>query len=76
MRDVSYPSTELVADTSIRPTKDGLIAQPPASGEMRWLVAVAVAFFMVHIVAGTILMRASTNVATSSRYEEVSSLYD
>jgi hypothetical protein len=51
------------------------LARLPAPGEIGWLVAVAVAFITIHIVAGTIRLRASANEATTSRYE-VSPLYD
>jgi hypothetical protein len=43
---------------------------------MGWLVAVAVAFIIIHIAAGTIWLRASADGATTSRHDAVSSLYD
>jgi hypothetical protein len=48
----------------------------PAPSEMGWLVAVAVGFIIVHIVAGTIWLRASANETATSRHEPTSSLYD
>jgi hypothetical protein len=47
-----------------------------APGETGWLVAVALAFLLVHIVAGTICLRASANEAAPSRDEAASRLYD
>jgi hypothetical protein len=41
------------------------LARRPAPGEMGWLLAVALAFIVLHIIAGTIWQRASTNVATT-----------
>jgi hypothetical protein len=52
------------------------LAQLRAQGEMGWLVAVAVAFIIIHIAAGTIWLRASADGATTSRRDAVSSLYD
>ncbi|WP_283811544.1 hypothetical protein [Bradyrhizobium betae] len=43
---------------------------------MGWLLAVALAFLVIHIVAGTIWMRASANETTPSRPDVVSSSYD
>ena len=48
----------------------------PAPSETGWLVAVAVGFIIVHIVAGTIWLRASANETAASRREPTSSLYD
>ena len=59
-----------------RPAQARLTAQPPARNEMGWLVAVAVAFLTVHIVAGTIWMRASANEAVPTGHEAISPLYD
>jgi hypothetical protein len=59
-----------------RPAQAELAAQLPAPSEMGWLVAVAVAFFMIHIVAGTIWLRASAHEATTSGHEAISSSYD
>jgi hypothetical protein len=43
---------------------------------MGWLLAVALAFLLVHIVAGTICLRASANETAPSRDEAISPLYD
>jgi hypothetical protein len=43
---------------------------------MGWLVAVAVAFFMVHILAGTTWLHASANEAPTSQPEAISPLCD
>jgi hypothetical protein len=53
-----------------------LVARRPARNELGWLVAVALAFLVVHIVAGTIWMRASANETTPSRSDAISSSYD
>jgi hypothetical protein len=53
-----------------------MAGQPPAAGELGWLLAVAAAFFLIHIVAGTIRSPASSNETTSSGQEAISSLYD
>jgi hypothetical protein len=37
----------------------------PASGGMGWLLAVALAFIVMHIIGGTAWLRASANVATT-----------
>ncbi|MEH2495604.1 hypothetical protein V1294_002083 [Bradyrhizobium sp. AZCC 1678] len=57
-----------------RPAQPRLPAQPSARNEMGWLVAVAAAFLIIHIVAGTIWLRASVNETTAS--QAISSLYD
>jgi hypothetical protein len=59
-----------------RPAQARSVARPPARNEMGWLVAVALAFLVIHIVAGTIWMRASANETTTSRPEVISSSYD
>ena len=59
-----------------RPAPAKLAAQLPASSEIGWLAVVAVAFFVLHVLAGTIWMHASANQATTSGDEAVSSLYD
>jgi hypothetical protein len=41
------------------------LARLPASSEMGWLLAVALAFIVLHIIAGTIWLRASANIATT-----------
>lgn len=51
-------------------------AQLPAPGEMGWLVTAAVAFLVIHVVAGTILLRDSANAEAISRPEPASSQYD
>ncbi|WBL82197.1 hypothetical protein I3J27_17840 [Bradyrhizobium xenonodulans] len=53
-----------------------LVARSPARNEMGWLMAVALAFLVIHIVAGTIWMRASANETTTSRSDVISSSYD
>lgn len=52
------------------------VARRPARNEMGWLVAVALAFLLIHIVAGAIWMRASAKEATTSRSDVISSSYD
>jgi hypothetical protein len=52
------------------------LAQFPAQGEMGWLVAVAVAFIIIHIAAGAIWLRAPADVVITSPPDAVSSLYD
>jgi hypothetical protein len=59
-----------------RPAQAKRTTQLPAPGETGWLVAVALAFLLVHIVAGTICLRASANEAAPSRDEAASRLYD
>jgi hypothetical protein len=61
-----------------RPAQARSVARPPARNEMGWLVAVALAlaFLVIHIVAGTIWMRASANETTTSRPEVISLSYD
>jgi hypothetical protein len=56
------------------PAQTRLAAQLPARNEMGWLVAVAAAFLIIHIVAGTNWLRASANETTT--YQAISSLYD
>jgi len=41
------------------------LARLPASSEMGWLGAVALAFIVMHIIGGTIWLRASANAATT-----------
>jgi hypothetical protein len=48
----------------------------PSSNEMGWLLAVAAAFLIVHIVALTILGRASTSEAMNYQPETISLLCD
>jgi len=48
----------------------------PSSNEMGWLLAVAAAFLIVHIVALTILGRASTSETTNYQPETISLLCD
>jgi hypothetical protein len=43
---------------------------------MGWLVAVVLAFLAVHIVAGTIMMRASADEGRVSAHPIVSVVYD
>jgi hypothetical protein len=57
-------------------TQAGLAAQPSARQEMGWLVAVALAFLVVHIVAGTIMMRPPANNNTATGHDVVSGVYD
>jgi hypothetical protein len=59
-----------------RPAQARLAARLPAPNWMGWPVAVAVAFLVIHVIAGTIWLRASANEATTSRQEAISSLYD
>jgi len=59
-----------------RPAQAKSAARLPAPSEMGWLVAVAAAFLMIHIVAGTTWLCASANEATTSRHQAISSLYD
>ncbi len=75
MRNVSHLPTGSAPNTAIRPPKRA-VDQPPAAGEMRWVLAIAAAFFLIHIVAGTIRSQASANETTSSEHEAISSLYD
>jgi hypothetical protein len=58
-----------------RPPQAKLATQLPATSEMGWLVAVALAFLLIHIAAG-IWLRAPANEATTSGHEALSSLYD
>ncbi len=58
------------------PAEARLTASPPTRSEMGWLVAVAVAFLIVHIVAGTIWMRASANEGTPTAYNPLCLLCD
>ena len=59
-----------------RPTQANRTTRLPASRETGWLVAVALAFLLVHIAAGTICLRASANETAPSRDEAISPLYD
>lgn len=52
-----------------RPALATLAARPPAPDRMGWPVAVAVAFLVIHVVAGTIWLRASATKTTTSRQE-------
>jgi hypothetical protein len=55
-----------------------LSTQLSSKDEMGWLVAMAVAFLIVHIVAGTIMMRASpgASAVAASAEHVVSDVYD
>jgi hypothetical protein len=75
MRNASQLPKGLAPDTPIRPGKE-MAGQPPAAGEIGWLLAVAAAFFLIHIVAGIIRSPASSSETTSSGQEVISSLYD
>jgi hypothetical protein len=59
-----------------KPPQAKLATQLSATSEMGWLVAVALAFLVIHVVAGTIWLRASANETTTSRQEEISPLHD
>ena len=59
-----------------RPDPEKSAARPPATGEMGWLVAVALAFLLVHIAAGTIWGRTSAKEATTTGQEALSSFDD
>lgn len=59
-----------------RPAQARPITRASARNEMGWLVAVTLAFLVIHIVAGTIWMRASANETTPSRPDVISSSYD
>jgi hypothetical protein len=59
-----------------RPPQARLAARPRARNEIGWLVAVALAFLVIHIVAGTLWMRASANETTPSPPDVISSSYD
>jgi hypothetical protein len=60
-----------------KPTQDKRSARLPASNEMGWLTAVAVAFLMVHLVACTIWSRASAREAAATPPNEaICSVYD
>lgn len=52
------------------------VARHPARNEMGRLVVMALAFLLIHIVAGTIWMRASANETTTSGSDVISSSYD
>ncbi len=60
-----------------KPAQDKRSARLPASNEMGWLTAVAVAFLMVHLVACTIWSHASAREAAATPPNEaISSVYD
>ena len=59
-----------------KPAQDKRSARLPASNEMGWLTAVAVAFLMVHFVAWTIWPRPSASEAAPPQNEAMSSVYD
>ena len=75
MTNVSHLPTGSAPDSSVRSAKKA-VGQPPAAGEMGWLLAVAAAFLMIHIVAGTIRAQASATEPTRSGYEAISALND
>jgi hypothetical protein len=52
------------------------VGQPLSAGEMGLLLAIAAAFFLIHIVAGTITPPASGNESAISGREATSSSYD
>jgi hypothetical protein len=59
-----------------KPAQAKLTVRSPTRAEMGWLVAVAVAFLVVHIVTGTTWMRASAAEVTPVGYEPISLLCD
>jgi len=59
-----------------RPAHAKSATQLPASSEMGWLAAVAVAFLLIHVLAGTIWMHAAADDATTSRDQAISAAYD
>jgi len=63
----------MVGNESAQP---GLAAQLSTKQEMGWLVAVALAFLAVHMVAGTIMMRAPADENRVSARPVVSAVYD
>jgi hypothetical protein len=63
----------MVGNESAQP---GLAAQLSTKQEMGWLVAVVLAFLAVHIVAGTIMIRASADDDRVSAHPVVSVVYD
>jgi hypothetical protein len=59
-----------------RPAQAHSTAKLPAQNESGWLAAVAIAFLIVHIVAGMLMIRASGNDIADTGREAISSLYD
>jgi hypothetical protein len=59
-----------------RSSQAGLTARPSAGHEMSWLMAVAAAFLIAHIVALTIWGRASANEPAVPGQAAISSLCD
>ena len=62
--------------TANRTIRAGLTARPTNRHEMGWLLAVAAAFLVVHIVAVMIWGRASASESTPPAQATISPLYD
>jgi hypothetical protein len=59
-----------------RPYQAKVTARSPARDEMGWLMAVAAAFLLTHVVALTICGRASANEPAAPEQAAISSLRD
>lgn len=59
-----------------RPYQARVTARPPVRDEMGWLMAVAAAFLLTHVVALTIWGRASVNETVAPEQAAISSLRD
>jgi hypothetical protein len=73
MTNVSDLPTELAPDSSIRPAKK--VIQSSSARNMGWLLAVVVAFVLLHIFAGMIRTPVPEDVKASG-HEAISPLHD